>query len=90
LVIGEYGRAVGSYRRARRLWEKNPIVAGETGLDREKLLFGEGRALLAAGWRKEAARVFSIYLADFPDGRFYKEVQAATRQYSLPRTHRRE
>ncbi|MHC4917565.1 MAG: SPOR domain-containing protein [Planctomycetota bacterium] len=67
LELGEYERAARDYRRARRLLEADPVGLGRLGIGREKLLFGEGRALLAAGRRSEAARVLGICLDEYPE-----------------------
>jgi tetratricopeptide (TPR) repeat protein len=66
LETGQYARAVSDYRRARGVFERSNALPSTQEVSRAKLLFGEGRALLAAGRRKQAAVIFRIYLADYP------------------------
>jgi tetratricopeptide (TPR) repeat protein len=76
LETGNYNGAAQDYSRARSLLERNPHVFAKTGVDREKLLFGEGKALWALERYSESDLVFDRYLADYPTGRFVADAKS--------------
>ncbi|MHC4914062.1 MAG: SPOR domain-containing protein [Planctomycetota bacterium] len=77
LETGNYNGAAGDYGRALTLYERYAGSLGKsTEVDREKLLFGRGKAMHSLERYKDSDQLFDRYLADFPDGRFVKEARA--------------